>query len=303
MEVAALLIGLLLVAVAVGTLIHALTASAARSAEVVEQIGTYGFRTPGEETLERGRTVGEVAAKLGTAVRRRRGPRDESGVRDRLIAAGWYTMNPTTFLGYQVLGAVALTIIWAFVGPLADISTPIYVVGLIIAALAGWYLPSTFLTRAIQDRHDKIEKRLPELIDLLVVAVESGMGFIAALRMTSKELDGPLAAELKLMLQEQTMGLQTSEAMINMRQRADTPGMRSFVRGVVQGETLGISIAQILRNVADEMRKRRKAWAEERAQKAPVKMLFPLVFCIFPAIFVVILGPAMIQLSGAFNQT
>lgn len=296
MEVIALVIGLILVAVAVGTLLRALTATAARSADVVEQLSTYGFTAPADEPLQRGKTVGDVAAKLGTAVGRRR-THDDSALRARLISAGWYSMNPTTFLGYQALGAVSLTLIWAFVGPLADVSTPIYVIGLFIAALSGWYLPATFLTRAIQDRYAKIEKTLPELIDLLVVAVESGMGFIAALRLVSRELEGPLSGELKLMLQEQTMGLQTSEAMIAMRKRADTPGMRSFVRGVVQGEQLGISIAQILRNVADEMRKRRKAWAEEKAQKAPVKMLFPLILLIFPAMFVVLLLPAVITIS------
>ncbi len=296
MEVAALIIGLVLVAVAVATLLRALTATAAQSAEVIESIATYGFTAPADEPLQRGKSVGEVAAKIGTSLRRRR-PGDDTGLRDRLISAGWYSMNPTTFIGYQLLGAASLTLIWAFVGQFADISLAIYVIGLIIAPLSGWYLPSTFLTRAIQERYAKIEKSLPELIDLLVVAVESGMGFIAALRMTSRELDGPLAAELKLMLQEQTMGLQTSEAMIAMRKRADTPGMRSFVRGVVQGEQLGISIAQILRNVAEEMRKRRKAWAEEKAQKAPVKMLFPLILLIFPAMFVVLLLPAVITIS------
>ena len=97
------------------------------------------------------------------------------------------------------------------------------------------------------------------------------------------------------------MGLSTQEALINMVGRADTPGMRMFVRAIVQGETLGVSIGQIMRNLAIEMRKRRKAYAEERAQKAPVKMLFPLIFLIFPAMFIVLLLPAVLQFGDALQ--
>ena len=98
------------------------------------------------------------------------------------------------------------------------------------------------------------------------------------------------------------MGLATNEALANMLERADTTGMRSFVRSVLQGETLGVSIGQILRNIASEMRKKRRAVAEERAQKAPIKILFPLVFMIFPAMFVVLLGPAVYSLLDALKQ-
>ena len=91
------------------------------------------------------------------------------------------------------------------------------------------------------------------------------------------------------------MGLSSSEALRNMQRRADTPGMQSFVRAVLQGETLGVPTAEIMRSLALEMRKRRRALAEEKAQKAPIKILFPLVFLIFPAMFVVLLGPALIQ--------
>ena len=95
------------------------------------------------------------------------------------------------------------------------------------------------------------------------------------------------------------MGLATRDALQNMAERADTAGMRTFVRAVVQGEQLGVSIGQIMRNLAEEMRKRRRAAAEERAQKAPIKMLFPLVFLIFPSLFIVLLYPALVQIGEA----
>jgi tight adherence protein C len=140
------------------------------------------------------------------------------------------------------------------------------------------------------------------LIDLLAVAVEAGLGFSAAMAAAVERMPGPLGEEMRLMLQEQTLGLTPLEALENVLTRVDTPSLRTFVRSIVQGEQLGISIGDVLRNLALEMRKRRKAAAEERAQKAPIKMLFPLVFLIFPAMFVVILGPAMFAFFDALGK-
>src|SRR5437870_4015615 len=150
-------------------------------------------------------------------------------------------------------------------------------------------------------RLGEIDYELPELIDLLVVTVEAGLGFVGALQMSAARLVGPLGEELRLTLQEQNMGLSINEALANTMARCDTPSMRSFVRSIVQGETLGVSIGQILRDLATEMRRRRKANAEERAQKAPIKILFPLVFLIFPAMFIVLLGPALAQFLHAIR--
>jgi tight adherence protein C len=145
-------------------------------------------------------------------------------------------------------------------------------------------------------RLKEIDRRLPDLIDLLVVTIEAGLGFTGALRMASEHLVGPLSDELSLTLQEQTMGLSVNDALGNLLARANTEGMRSFVRAMAQGERLGISLGHIMRNLAIDMRKRRRKAAEERAQKAPIKMLFPLVFLIFPALYIVLLVPAALTL-------
>jgi tight adherence protein C len=113
---------------------------------------------------------------------------------------------------------------------------------------------------------------------------------------SSREITGPLGEELRLTLQEANMGLSPTEALENLSVRADTPSMRMFIRSIIQGETLGVSIGQIMRNLAEEMRKRRKAAAEERAQKAPIKMVFPLILLIFPAMLVVLVLPALINI-------
>jgi len=135
----------------------------------------------------------------------------------------------------------------------------------------------------------------------LVVTVEAGLGFVGSLQTAAERITGPLGQELRLTLQEQNMGLSIQEGLMNMLNRVDTPSMRSFVRSIVQGETLGVSIGQIMRDLAQEMRRRRRASAQERAQKAPIKILFPLVLLIFPAMFVVLLGPALLLFMKAFG--
>jgi tight adherence protein C len=155
--------------------------------------------------------------------------------------------------------------------------------------------------RKARSRLQEIDHRLPDLIDLLVVTVEAGLGFGGALRLAAEHVTGPLSDELRLTLQEQTMGLGTDEALSNMAIRAATPGMLAFVRAMAQGERLGISIGHVLRNLAIDMRKRRRSLAEERAQKAPIKMLFPLVFLIFPAMFIVLMTPALLSIIATLG--
>jgi tight adherence protein C len=162
-------------------------------------------------------------------------------------------------------------------------------------------LPHAIVRRRGRLRLVEIDDALPDLIDLLVVTVEAGLSFAASLRLAAERVQGPLGQELRLTLQEQNLGLATNEALENLLTRVDTPSLRSFVRSVLQGETLGVSIGLILRNIANDMRKRRRASAEERAHKAPVKMLFPLILFIFPAMFVVILVPAVFSFLDAFK--
>jgi tight adherence protein C len=302
-----LVVGLILLAVSVAILVQAIAAPRRGSQDVVDQIGAYGFRgfVSREDSAEPGvrTSLRELPATTGAWVSRRFGTRHEAELRRRLVAAGWYSTTATAFTGYRLLSAIVMTFCFLLLGLAAGMSTAIYVVGVVIAVLFGWYLPSIVLNRKTAERHHAIDRELPELIDLLVVTVEAGIGFNGSLRLAAQELDGPLAQELRLTLQEQSMGLATTEALDNLAYRIDAPGIKSFVRGIIQGETLGVSISQILRNLADEMRKKRKATAEELAQKAPVKMLFPLIFLIFPAMFVVLLLPALLQISKTLGNT
>jgi tight adherence protein C len=192
-------------------------------------------------------------------------------------------------------------VLWLWLGIAGGLKTGLVVIGLIAALLIGWMAPRWWVQQAASKRLNQIDYDMPELIDLLVVTVEAGLGLGASLQLASTRLGGPLGEELRIATREQTMGLPLLAALENMQNRCPTPAVRSFVRAMIQGERLGISIGQILRSLALEMRKRRRAKAEEKAQKAPIKILFPLIFLIFPAMFLVLLGPALFSIFDALK--
>lgn len=222
----------------------------------------------------------------------------EDEIRDQLIAAGLYTIAPRTVIGYRMVATVLLPLLVYLAFGLHGMSDLLMI---LIAAFVGWILPLTIVQRQARQRIDTVDRSLPDLIDLLCVMIEAGLSFPSALRMASEQFGPPLSDELRLTLQEQTMGLSVDEALAHMADRADTPAMRAFVRAMSQGEKMGISTGQIMRNLAGEMRNRRRARAEEKAQKTPVLMLFPLVFLIFPAMFIILMTPAIINLVNGFK--
>jgi tight adherence protein C len=222
----------------------------------------------------------------------------EEEIRDQLIAAGLYTIAPRTIVGYRLLATMLLPILVYVAFGLHGLSDLVIIA---LAAFVGWILPLAIVQRQARQRLDTVDRSLPDLIDLLCVMVEAGLSFPASLRMASEQFGPPLSDELRLTLQEQTMGLSVAEALSHMADRADTPAMKSFVRAMSQGEKMGISTGQIMRNLSGEMRNRRRARAEEKAQKTPVLMLFPLVFLIFPAMFIILMTPAVINLVDGFK--
>jgi tight adherence protein C len=298
-----LFIGLLLTAVAVTLVARVLLVSRLRAAETLGQIGRYGFAGAVELTPTGGFRgfLDDTAGVVGGFLVGTLGIFDENSVRKLLVSAGMYRVSPRMLLGYQSLLAICLPALWVWLAITAHMKTALAVFGFLIAFIVGWIGPKFIVQNRADVRIGRIDYDMPELIDLLVVTVEAGVSLAAAFQMASERLKGPLGEELRIVLQEQRMGLQLLQALENMLNRADTPAMRSFVRAMVQGELLGISVGQILRSLAIEMRKRRRAKAEEQAQKAPLKILFPLIFLIFPAMFVVILGPAVISIFDAFK--
>ena len=293
-----------LVGASVALVARAVAMPRVRAAETIGQIDSYGYAGQGAQAAAGAGLRGpldELAGLVGGLLASRFGGPHEAELRNHLMSAGLYSTSPRKFLGYQALAAITFPATWVWLASASGFPSIFVLGGILVAALLGWTAPMTVLRNRARRRLETIDYDLPELIDVLVVTVEAGLGFGSSLQIASEKLDGPLGDELRLTLQEQNMGLSTNESLKNMLARAETPAMRSFVRSILQGEILGVSIGEIMRNLSTEMRKRRRAAAEERAQKAPIKILFPLIFLIFPAMFIILLGPAVFQFLEAFG--
>ncbi|HHV34559.1 MAG TPA: type II secretion system F family protein [Syntrophomonadaceae bacterium] len=175
----------------------------------------------------------------------------------------------------------------------------------LVAALAGALLsillPAAWLQIAAGSRIKEIDRSLPDAIDLLVVSVEAGLGFDLALAKISERMTGPLPEEFARVLQEMKLGKPREAALRDMSERVGSHNLSSFLAMVIQGTQMGISMAQILRVQSDTMRLVRRQKAEEMAMKAPIKMVFPLVFCVFPALLIILLGPAFLSIMESLN--
>jgi tight adherence protein C len=207
------------------------------------------------------------------------------------------------FLAVRVITIIAIvpvfwfTFFWNPIG--LDGMTQWLVFLLIIAALILG--PDAILSRRVQERQHELQVTLPDVLDLLTISVEAGLGFEQALDRTITAVPGALSEEFARMLGEVRAGASRADAMRAFEQRTNVPEIRSFVLAILQADTFGVSIGRVLRAQSEEMRIKRRQLAEERAQKAPVKMLIPMVFCIFPALFVVVIGPAIINIQQAFQ--
>ena len=274
-------------------------------AGTIDQIQTYGYvaeAAGGSEVDSRARRpLDSLAGRLGDFAARRTSRFGEEKIREKLVSAGMYGTTPRKILGYQVLCAIAFSLLALWLVPAMGGSLVFAIVAAVAMAAAGWYAPVYYVELKRRGRMEKIDKQLPDMIDLLVVTIEAGLGILASMRVASDTMSDPLGQELRLTLQEQRMGLSVNQAIESLGKRADAPNMRIFVRALTLGERLGVSIGTTMRNLSVEMRKRRRAIAEEKAQKMPVKMLFPLIFFIFPALFIVILVPVGISIVDAFK--
>jgi tight adherence protein C len=218
-----------------------------------------------------------------------------SRIRRRLDLAG----NPPGWDADRILGlkafvalaggVVGLLLALVFAGPL--VAVPLTVIG---AMALGWVAPSVWLLNRAQERSDLIRRELPDAMDLLTISVESGLAFDAAVAQVARKTSGPVADEFARVLQEMQIGTGRVNALRALAERSDVAELQSFIGAMVQADAFGIPIASVLRVQAKEMRVKRSQRAEEQAQRVPIKILLPLVFCILPCLFIIIMGPAVI---------
>jgi tight adherence protein C len=238
--------------------------------------------------------AGSLADRITGLVPRRRAEQ----IRHRILIAGVSSkVGPEEFVVMQGVGLGAGILLGLLLGKTAGYSG--FGLFRMVAILAGMglFAPVAWLRRKQDERQASIKRDLPDVLDLLAISVEAGVGFEGAVEVVIRHFDSPLATELGRMLQEMELGLPRREALQNLKRRTEVPELSNFVLILVQADALGMPIGRVLRTQAVEMRLKRRQWAREKAARLPVKILLPLTIFILPALFVVILGPAAMSIA------
>ena len=295
-----LFLAVVLVGLAVTLALRAALGGAARKGEILAQVVSYGWGRADAPARHEPNAFqsGEIAREIGSRLMDRLQTEQIRELRQMLNSAGLYNTTVAQYLGYRALSIIGVPAVVLLLFALGGSIGVVGVLFTIVAAGLGWILPKSFVEHLSRKRTERIDYEVPELVDLLVTTIEAGIGFGSALQLSARRVRDPLGSELRLTLGEQSMGLSMTDALQNMLERTNkSASMRAFVQAIVQGETMGVSMGRTLRDLAVDMRKRRKQAAEERAQKAPIKLLFPLTFLILPAMLLVILTPAVRAIS------
>jgi len=292
-------VGISLVGLTARLLIHAAVLPRLRLSAHIRGLERYGFSVGGTEVSDgRARLNARVIAlveRIGRSAMER-APTLTPLERGDLAAAAYHDVSPEVVHGYRVIAAVFLPIMFAFLFASSGGFSMLTLAVVVVSGVCGWQLPATMVRSRGRKRLDEIDRNLPDLIDLLSATVEAGMGIAQSIGLVSTRFRGALGEELRITQQQQSLGVSNTQALEDMLERVDTPSVRAFVRTVTRGETLGMSIAPILRELAIDVRRRRRQSAQEKMQKAPVKMLFPTMFFIFPSLMIVMMFPAAYSL-------
>jgi tight adherence protein C len=248
------------------------------------------------------RIIGPLTERFVGAGRRLTPDERMDKIRSRLDLAG----NPARWdvdrvLGLKALGLILGIFLGIVIPPLFGAGPRGIVLTTLALAALGWFAPTMWIYQVGYDRTEQMRRELPDALDLLTISVEAGLAFDAALAQVARNSDGPLAKELFRVLQEMQIGTGRADALRALAERTDVEELRIFVGAMVQADTFGVPIAKVLRVQSKEMRVKRSQRAEEKAQQVPVKILFPLIFCILPALFIVVMGPAGIKIFQQFQ--
>jgi len=264
------------------------------------QLGSIQARNLEELELQQPlseRTIRPLIARLSRMGSRLTNASSSQTIEKRLALAG----NPgdlrvSDWMGVKILVGIgsAIAVLLIFAGLMGSVTTGLF--GAVIALLFGYTMPEFWLGRKIRARQSAILKMIPDTLDLLTISVRAGLGFDAALAKVVEKLVGPLTEEFRRALAEVRVGKTRREALRDMIPRTEVQPLSNFIGAIIQAEQLGVSISKVLQVQSEQLRIERRQRAEEAAAKAPIKMLLPLVGCIFPTLFIVILGPAIISI-------
>ncbi|TEU14610.1 MAG: type II secretion system F family protein [Anaerolineales bacterium] len=276
------------------------------SDQVMDRLTEYGGRTLTLEEIELSqpfsqRIIKPVLEGIAQLLGRLTPQRNIEETRRKLELAGKpYGWGSTEFLGIRGLAGILLATLTFLLLTLTGQYLPKRFLATAVAGGLGFYvLPTLWLSGQIRRRQTEILKALPDALDLLTISVEAGLGFDAALSKVAEKWENELSLAFTRVIQEIQMGKLRREALRDMADRMDVSDVSSFVAAIIQADQLGVSIAKVLRIQSEQMRIRRRQRAEEKAHQAPVKMLFPMVFLIFPALLVILLGPAILVVMSS----
>jgi tight adherence protein C len=202
----------------------------------------------------------------------------------------------------KVIGAVTFFFISVALTGVMGLGLVPRVIGILVATAIGWFGPNLYLYQKVYDRSKRMQRDLPDAIDLMTISVESGLAFDAAVQQVARNTEGPLADEFSRVLREMQIGQGRADALRGLAERTEVEDVKSFVTAMVQADSFGIPIANVLRIQSQEIRTKRRQRAEEQAQKVPVKITVPLIFCILPVLFIAVMGPAVIHIMDNFSR-
>ena len=290
---------------ALGVLLVFMAVVGARAPDPVQarltQLGSMQARSLEELELQQPffeRTIRPLAVRLSGIGQRLTSPKKLSHTEQRLAQAG----NPadlrtSDFLGMKVVVSIGVALVLLLIFGLVLGDFAFGSITAIAAGVIGFFVPDFWLSRRIKKRRKQILMAIPDTLDLLTISVRAGLGFDAALGKVVEKTESPLADEFQRALAEIRVGKARKDALRDIVTRTSVPALTTFIGAIIQAEQLGVSISKVLQVQSEQLRIERRQRAEEAAAKAPIKMLFPLVGCIFPSLFIVILGPAIILIA------
>lgn len=304
-----LILGVMMVFIALGVVAVAVTGERAgelkgvgRSLAALEAISSAPPELKADLDKPFGERVLEPLQARALALGRRLSGADSAARLQRKLD---YAGNPRDWgadrvISAKVIGAVAIAVVGLAAGFVLDSGLLLRAVLLVGGLILGFFLPDFYLYQKAYDRGERIQRELPDAIDLMTISVEAGMAFDGAVQQVARNTEGPLSEEFARMLREMQIGQGRAQALRGLGARSNVDDLKAFVGAMVQADSFGIPIANVLRIQSSEMRTKRRQRAEEKAQQVPVKITVPLIFCILPCLFVAVMGPAVIQILDNF---